>query len=40
MAKEEMMKSVGKKSMKKGGKLNLVGGSKVLSAYKKPEKKR
>lgn len=37
--KEE--KEVGKKSMHKGGhKLNLVGGSKVLSAYKKAEKKK
>lgn len=38
MAKKE--EHVGKKSMKKSGKLNLVGGSKVLSAYKKPEKKK
>ncbi len=34
MAKSKL-EGVGKKSMKKSGKLNLVGGSKVLSAYKK-----
>lgn len=39
MAKDKL-EGVGKKSMKKSGKLNLVGGSKVLSAYKKPEKKK
>jgi len=31
---------VGKKAHKGGHKLNLVGGSKVLSAYKKAEKKK
>ena len=39
MAKEK--EHVGKKSSHKGGKkLNLVGGSKVLSAYKKADKKK
>jgi hypothetical protein len=43
MAKHEKHeeKHVGKKHEHKGGKkLNLVGGSKVLSAYKKVEKKK
>lgn len=41
MAHEKMKEAhVGKKSAKGGHKLNLVGGSKVLSAYKKPEKKK
>ena len=39
--KEKMKEEhVGKKSHKGGKKLNLVGGSKVLSAYKKAEKKK
>jgi len=37
---EKEEKHVGKKSHKGGHKLNLVGGSKVLSAYKKAEKKK
>lgn len=38
--KEEKKEHVGKKSHKGAHKLNLVGGSKVLSAYKKAEKKK
>ena len=38
--KKEKREHVGKKAHKGVHKLNLVGGSKVLSAYKKAEKKK
>lgn len=40
MAHKKEEKHDGKKMPKGGKKLNLVGGSKVLSAYKKAEKKK